>query len=112
MFTKRPSRVKSAGAGLAAGVVLGLAAGLFLRSEKGQELQKDVQQKAKLLQKQILARAEYIDELTEEGYEELVDQVLEAYAKSRRAVQAELPELRKELRKQWKHVRAFVEKRV
>ena len=112
MLRKRVSRAKSAGAGLAAGVVLGLAAGLFLRSEKGKELQKDVQAKAKILQKQLLARAQYVDELTEEGYDELIDDVLEAYAKGKRLVKAEVPALKKELRKQWRLVKTYVDKRV
>ncbi len=112
MLHRRPSRVKSAGAGLAAGVVLGLAAGLFLRSDKGKKLQKDVELKARLLQKQLIARVELIEELTQEKYEDLVDEVLVAYAKSKTVAKEELPELRRELRKQWGVMKKYIDKRV
>lgn len=112
MLRKRPSRMKSAGAGLAAGVVLGLAAGLFLRSDKGKKLQKDVEVKTKLLQKQLMARAELIEELSEEKYDDLIDQVLAAYAKGKAVAKEELPVLRRELRKQWKVVKSYLDKRV
>lgn len=111
MLRKRPSRVKSAGAGLAAGVVLGLAAGLFLRSDKGKQVQKDVAAKAKLLQKQLIARAELVEELSEEKYDDLIDQVLAAYAKGKAVAKEELPVLRRELRKRWKAVKNYIGKR-
>lgn len=111
MFRKRPSRVKSAGAGLAAGVVLGLAAGLFLRSDKGEKLQKDVAAKAKLLQKQLIARAELIEDLSEDAYDDLIDQVLGACAKGKAIAKEELPVLRRELRKQWKVVKKYLDAR-
>lgn len=112
MVHKRPSRVKSAGAGLAAGVVLGLAAGIFLRSDRGKKLQKGVETKAKLLQKQLIARIGFIEELTEDKYKTLVDEVLAAYAKNKTVAKEELPELRRELRKQWTVMKKYIDKRI
>ncbi len=111
----RPSKigkVKSAGAGLAAGLALGLAAGLFLRSKKGQALQKDVEKQAALLQKQILKKFSSVEGMTQAAYNEAIDDVLAAYAKGKGSADKEVSELRQELRKRWKTVKAYVDKRI
>lgn len=109
---QRRSVIKSAGAGMAAGVVVGLVAGLFLRSKKGQALQKDAEKRAHLLQKQVMKKLESVDVLTQKTYDEVVDEVLVSYAKSKDVVKSELPMLRTELRKRWKLVKEYVDKRL
>ena len=105
-------RAKSAGAGLAAGLVLGLTAGLFLRSKKGQEVRKDLEKQTALLQKQILGKLASVEDLTQDSYQDVVDEVLAAYAKGKHALKEELPALRTELRRRWKTVKAFIDKRL
>ncbi len=95
---------------MAAGVVLGLATGLFLRSKKGQVLTNDVEKHAALLQKQVVARVRGVEELSEELYDDVVDEVLELYARGKEVVREEVPILRRELRKRWKMVKALVDK--
>ena len=97
---------------MAAGVVLGLATGLFLRSKRGEEMTEEIEEKLKLLEQQIVARLKGAEELTQEVYDEVVDEVLETYGKGRARVKAELPGLRRELRKRWKIVKAFVDDRI
>lgn len=92
------------GAGLMAGAVLGLAAGLFLQSRRGKELTKDAQKKAAQLQIKVMKRLQNVEDLTRARYEEVVDDVLEYYAKSREVAKKELPEVRTYLLGRWKAI--------
>ena len=96
---KRASHV---GAGLMAGAVLGLAAGLFLRSRRGQQLTRDAQKKAAQLQIKVVKRLQSMETLTRERYEEVVDDVLDYYAKSREVAKKEIPQVRAYLLGRWK----------
>lgn len=92
------------GAGLAAGAVLGLAAGFFLQSRKGKELVADAQKKSQLLQKQVMKMLANTEVLTKEKYEEIVDKVVAYYASSKEIAAKEVPEVRKYLMSQWKGI--------
>ena len=92
------------GAGLAAGAIIGLAAGLFLQSRKGKELTKDARKKAVVLQKQVMKRLEKAGEMTKEVYEEIVDDVVTYYGKSKDLAAKEIPEVRAFLMGKWKEV--------
>lgn len=109
---KKRSTSKTVGVSLAAGLALGLAAGRFIQSPKGKAVAADLKKKAALLQKKVLLEAKKVKKLTEASYNELVDCVLEAYAEGKETAKGELPLLRKELRKQWKVVRAYIDARI
>lgn len=98
------------GAGLAAGAILGLAAGLFMQSRKGKELTKDAQKKAMVLQRQVMKKLKDGQELTKDKYEEVVDYVLNYYTKSRQLAKKEVPEARKFLMSRWKGIEAEMKK--
>lgn len=98
------------GAGLAAGAVLGLAAGLFLQSRKGKELTADAQKKAKLLQKQVMKKLEAAGDLSKEAYADMVEHVVEFYQKSKDVAAKEAPQVRKYLMGQWKEVKGQMDK--
>lgn len=98
------------GAGLAAGAILGLAAGLFLQSRKGKELTKDAEKKAKMLQKQVMKKLEGAGELSKEKYTEMVDQVVEFYQKSKDVATKEAPQVRKYLLGRWNEVKGYLDK--
>ncbi len=87
-----------------AGAVLGLAAGLFLQSRRGKELTKDAQKKAVQLQTKVIKRLQNMEHLTRERYEEVVDDVLEYYAKSREVAKKEIPQVRAYLLSKWKMI--------
>ena len=98
------------GAGLAAGAVLGLAAGLFMQSRKGKELTKDAQKKAAQLQKQVMKRLEAAGEMSKEAYTDMVGEVVEFYQKSKDIATKEAPEVRKYLLSRWKDIQSQIDK--
>lgn len=99
------------GAGLAAGAVLGLAAGLFLQSRKGKELTRDAMKKAQLLQKQVMKKLDESGVLTKEQYEEMVDYVVNYYTKTKEIAAKEIPQVKKYLLSQWKVIEKELKKR-
>lgn len=101
MKSKRSSHL---GAGMAIGVVMGLAAGFFLQSKKGKQLSKDAQKKALQLQKQVMKKLDSVEDLTKEKYEEIVDEVVAYYGKTKDVAQKEIPEVRAYLLQRWKSI--------
>ena len=91
-------------AGLAAGAVLGLAAGLFLQSRKGKQLTKQAQKKAVQLQAQVMKKLKNIDMLDQKKYQEVVDHVLGYYLKTKEMAKVEIPEARKFLLGRWSEI--------
>jgi len=104
MIVKKKSAAGALGAGVAAGAILGLAAGLFLQSKKGKELTKDARKKAMALQKLVMKRIDAAGEMTKEVYEEIVEDVLKHYGKSKDLLAKEIPEVRAFLMSKWKEV--------
>jgi len=98
------------GAGLAAGAILGLATGLFMKSRKGRELTKDAQKRAMVLQRQVMKKLKTGEDLTKEKYEEVVDHILAYYTKSKQLAKKEVPEARKFLLGRWKGIEAELKK--
>ncbi len=92
-----------------AGAVLGLAAGLFLQSKKGKELTKDARKKAIKLEAKVMKKLSEMGEMTKEKYEEVVDQLVEHYGKTKELAQKELPEVRKWLLSRWKSIAPYLE---
>ena len=107
MTKQKPS--SHIGAGLAAGAVIGLAAGFFLNSRKGKVLVADAQKKSKLLQKQVMKMLNDAGTLSEQKYEEIVDKVVKYYASSKEIAAKEIPEVRKYLMSQWKGIESQLE---
>lgn len=83
------------------GIASGLAAGLFLRSEKGQELTEQASKDAMRLQKQLTKKMHALQTITRDHYEEIVDEILERYAQTKDLARTELRELRAYLMQQW-----------
>ncbi len=92
------------GGGLAAGAAIGMALGLFLQSRKGKELTKDAMKKAATLQKQVVKKLMSAEKITKEKYEEVVDQALKYYEKSKELAAKEIPAVRKQLMGEWKKI--------
>ncbi len=98
------------GIGLAAGAILGLAAGLFLQSRKGKELTRDAQKKASQLQAKVMKKLKSAEHLTKEKYADVVEDVLAYYAKSKDLAQKELPQVRTFLMGKWKSIETELKK--
>jgi gas vesicle protein len=92
------------GAGLLAGTILGIAAGVFLNSPKGKQMTKDVDANMKKLQKQVMKRLKEAEDMSKEKYEELVDEIVSYYQKSKQLAKKDVPEVRKFLMKKWKEI--------
>ncbi len=92
------------GVGLAAGAIMGLAAGLFLQSRKGKELTKDAQKKAAFVQKQVMKKLKHAEALTKDKYADIVEDLLAYYAKSKDLAAKEIPQVRSYLLKRWKDI--------
>ncbi len=108
----QPSSSKSSshiGVGLAAGAIVGLAAGLFLQSRKGKALTKDAQKKMIFLQKQVMKKLKQAEHLSKEAYEEIVEDILGFYVKSKELAAKELPQARSFLLKRWKDIQRELE---
>jgi gas vesicle protein len=101
-----PKKSSHLGAGLLAGAIMGLSAGLFLQSRKGKELTKDAQKKALALQKQVMKKLEGLEGMSKEKYEEVVDYVLGYYEKTKEIAKKEVPEVRRYLMSRWKEIEA------
>ncbi|MDP3793355.1 MAG: YtxH domain-containing protein [Candidatus Uhrbacteria bacterium] len=91
-------------AGLVAGAILGLAAGLFLQSRQGKKLTKDAQKKAVQLQAQVMKKLKGIENMSKAKYTEIVDHVLAYYTKTREIAKTEVPQVRSYLLARWKEI--------
>lgn len=92
------------GAGLLAGAILGIAAGLFINSPKGKKMTKDVEKKMQALQKQLMKKLKDAKGMSKEKYEELVDDMMDYYAKTKQLAKDEMPQVREYLLKKWKEI--------
>jgi gas vesicle protein len=92
------------GAGLLAGAILGVAAGLFVQSKQGKQMAKDLQKKAQKLQIKLLKELKNAKELSREKYEEIVDKMMAYYLQSKEVAKAEVPEIRRFLMKNWTQI--------
>ncbi len=86
------------------GAIIGVAAATFLQSKKGKVLKKDVQKKMVALQKKLNAELKKAKSMSKDGYEELVDNVVAYYVKTKDIAKAEMPMVKKELMSSWKEV--------
>lgn len=96
------------GAGLMAGAVIGMAAGLFLQSRKGKELTKEAQEKAAALEEQVMKKLKDVKHLSQKKYEEVVDHVMAYYERTKELSETEAPEVRKFLLARWKAINEYI----
>jgi gas vesicle protein len=101
MANRRPM-----GIAFIAGIISGVAAGLFLRSEKGQEITEQASKDAIHLQKQLLKKLKTVQSITRERYEEVVDELIARYARAKDLARSELIDLKEYLMDQWDDIRS------
>lgn len=100
-----PKKTLHIGTSLVMGFVGGLAAGLFLRSEKGKEFGDDLKERAKTLQSQLGKKMKKMKEVTQEGYAQLVDEVVEEYEAQKDAARNGADKVKTYLLDQWEDVK-------
>jgi gas vesicle protein len=101
----QPKKKSHFKAGMLAGAVFGLAAGIFMSSKQGKLLGKDLQRKTKEIQKRLHKELSSAKNITESSYSESIDKVLAYYTKSRQIAKTEVPALRRYLLSKWKVIK-------
>ncbi|OGL78703.1 hypothetical protein A3E39_04870 [Candidatus Uhrbacteria bacterium RIFCSPHIGHO2_12_FULL_60_25] len=97
----QPKKKSHFKAGLLAGAVFGLAAGIFMSSKDGKKLAKNLQAKTKGIQARLQKEIKKAAHLSEETYEDAIDRVLAYYTKSRKIATKEVPALKRYLMGKW-----------
>lgn len=98
-------RSPAVGVALIVGLVAGVAAGLFLRSEKGQGMTEEAKRRAKRLQRELWRKLREVKELSKEKYEEIVNDLVIQYTQTKALAENELKRLKEYLMDQWDDVR-------
>ena len=92
------------GRGLIAGMILGVAAGVFLKSPEGKKAVKNARTKAMKFQAKITKELMSAKEMTEERYADLVDDMMAYYMTSKEIAKTEAPEIKSFLLGKWKEI--------
>ncbi len=90
--------------GALAGAVIGVAAGLFLNSKKGKELQKDAKHRMADFYKSVAPKIKKMKKMTEAEFKAFMDEAVLKYAKTKKMTEKETKELLKEVKKSWKQL--------
>ena len=101
---------KGMGLGLKAALVGAAAAGFYLYGSKGKENRVKVKAWTLKAKAEVLEKFEKTkQEVTDEGYAEVVDKVTAKYAKMKTVGSAEAEKLNKELKRHWSAIRRSAE---
>lgn len=96
--------------GAVIGTALGVAAGLFLSSEKGQKLQKDIKKKAIEFYAYAAPRLKKIKKMGEKEYALFMEKAIKNYGKAKKFSAAETKLVMAEVKKTWKHLKKYASK--
>jgi len=102
--TKKVSGTKRVLEGALAGAVLGVAAGLFITSKKGKEIQKDIKQHTADFYKSIAPKVKKIKSMTEEEFKAFMGEAALKYGKAKKLSEKEIKDLTKEVKSGWSHL--------
>lgn len=103
-MTKKPKQSSHFKAGMVAGALFGLAAGIYMSSKEGKQMAKRLQSESAKVHKKLMTELKKKKELSEKAYEESIDTVLAYYLKSSQIAKTELPALRRYLLGKWQLV--------
>lgn len=105
---KSPSKYL-VGAGIAAAAAAGVI-GFLTQTKKGKALASKGKEHAAELAKSVAMKAEKMKNLTQEKYEEIVDDIVADYQRRRKITKDAAKELAVELKKEWTRVRKELKK--
>lgn len=97
------------GIALLVGLAAGVATGLFLKSEKGEEMTEDAKKQMRDIQKQLTKKFKGLKKVTKETYEEMVDDLVSQYGETKDLAEEQLKKMKQNLLDQWEHVREQLE---
>jgi len=91
--------------GAVIGTALGVAAGLFLSSKKGKQLQEDIKQKAAGFYAYIAPKLRKMKKMGEKEYVAFVESAAKNYSKAKKFSAVETKLLLAEAKRAWKHLK-------
>ena len=90
--------------GMMVGFGAGIAAGMFMSSDKGKELRTNVSASVADFYKHISSKAEEIKDMTESQYKDFMKTAVKQYAKTKNLSKDTADHLLKEVKKSWDHI--------
>ena len=100
---KKSSAKKIAAVGLL-GLISGIIAGVLLTPKTGKTIRKDLKKASQKVSKELVKRAGEMKELTQEGYEKLIDEISDVYRRVKEVKKEDLEEITKELKNLWSDI--------
>jgi|SRR3989338_338260 len=97
----QPQKKSHFKAGVLAGAIFGIAAGIFMNSKQGKALAKQLESQAKEIQGRLQKELKKAKHLSEDSYADAIENILAYYAKSKKIAVKEIPALRKHLLSKW-----------
>ncbi len=98
--TKMSSVKKIITAGIL-GAAAGAIAGVLLSPKSGKLIRKDLKKVYLKISQEVVRDAKKMKNLTQDGYEELVDKISDVYKKAKKVKDEDLEEIVKDLKKRW-----------
>jgi len=86
------------------GLISGIIAGVLLAPKAGKAIRKDLKKVSQKISKEVVKRAGEMKELTQGGYEELIDKISDAYQRAKEVKKEDLDEIIKELKSRWSDI--------
>lgn len=102
---------KGTGIGLAAAVIGAAAAGFYLYGPKGAENRQKIKAWSLKAKAEVLEKFEKMQDVTDDSYNEAVDQVTAKYGKLKSVGEEEAGKLNRELKRHWKAIKKVAEEK-
>jgi len=96
--------------GTVAGVALGVAASMFMASNKGKKIKNDLSDMAADFYKYISPKIKKVQKMGEKEYKEFMKASVAQYAKSKKMSEEMIKQLTKEAQQSWKHLSKHIGK--
>jgi len=103
-MTGEKTTKRGAGKKILVAAILGAVVGMLLAPKAGKELRQDLKKIMQKMEIEIIKQAGKTKKLTKEKYEEIVEAVVNSYAKARKIKKGDLNKVAKDLRKIWADV--------
>lgn len=109
--TKKKGSVKEIVAAGILGAVAGVLAGVLLVPKRGKKFQKDLKNVYRKISEELVKNAKKMKDLTQEGYEELVDKISDVYGKTKEVREEDLKNIVKDLKSRWLEISKKLKKK-
>lgn len=106
MRKKAKKKIGKVAAGTALGALLaaGAAAFFFTQTKVGKDAGKKIKEEATHLSKEISHRVSTFRKMSQEKYDEIVDDIVDEYGKKKKLAGTQMDSLKRDLKSHWKEV--------